>query len=311
MDNMVSVFAGKYIHSIKKVVFLYLLLPSFECFSQSFVNPNAEWNFETDVSALGYTQYTQWKYLNDTLIGTKTYQKVGRKLINIYTNSSFFSYTSTTYLFRNQGDSVYVSKNNGIDEYLLYDFTPVIGNSWDVLPLLNGSISSPTTPQFVQTIGWGDTLINGNSINWIEIISLNPDSLYFSGKIFNHFGRRQLLPSWDDGSLDPDLFLWKCYKDDIIGNITYTNCVDFETLNLDDLNNCQIKIISDQNNKCLFIDNYNCISKISIAIYDLMGRNICIFNDMFSNKVNLNIPNGLYICYIFNDKMKISKKFLW
>ena len=295
----------------KKSLFLFFQFLTIIGYSQSYINPNAEWNFETEIIDQGYTQYTQWKYLNDTVIGNKTYQIVGRKLTNLYSNSSTFSYTSNSYLYRTQGDSIYISKNYGIDEYLLYDFTPIIGNTWDVLPLLHGSLSSPTTSQYVQTVGWGDTLINGNTVHWIDIISLNPDSLYFSGKIFNHFGRRQLLPSWDDGALDHQLFLWKCYRDDIIGNITYTTCQDFETLNLNDVSKCYVNILPDPFNKRLNLENNNCISHFSIVIYDLMGRTVFKLSDVNTNQVNLFMPTGIYICIINGEKLNISKMFSW
>lgn len=285
---------------------------SLESQSQNFVNTGAEWNFKTIVSGAPYTAFTNWKYQNDTLIQGMTYQIIKKRTKNYnYFSSSIYEYSSGSFLLRSSGDSLFYSKSDSLNEHLLYDFTPSIGNTWDVSPFLEGLTSSPTTPQLVQTIAFGDTLINGNTVNWIDIISLNPDSLYFGSRIYNHMGSRNFFPFWDDGSIDTQISLWKCYRDDILDVISFSSCDDYETLGTENIKYFDLNLISDSKNKRLIIDKIEPLDINSLVVYDLMGRQVIYMDHIDSNQIDISLPSGIYICNLSVGNIKFSQKFLW
>jgi hypothetical protein len=284
----------------------------FDSQSQNFINPGAQWNFKTIVSGAPYTAFTNWKYQNDTLIQGLTYHVIKEKTKNFnYFSSSIFEYSSGSFLLRSSGDSLFYSNGDSLDEHLLYDFTPVVGNMWDVSPFFQDLDSAPTTPQYVQTSAFGDTVINGISVNWIEIISLNQDSLYFGNRIYNHMGNRLFFPYWSDGLIDSQGSFWNCYKDDIIGEVSYSVCNDYSTLGIENTNPIIVNLIPDALSNRLIINENSSKDLTSIAIYDMMGRKV-FFSEYFgSNQIELFLDSGIYICKMSIGESYYCSKFKW
>jgi len=293
---------------ISVIAFLSFL----ESQSQNFVNPGAEWKFRNIVDGASYTTFTNWKYQNDTIIQGLTYQIIKLKVKNLYYFPlHVYEYNATSFLLRSSGDSLFCSRIELFDEHLLYDFSPIIGNTWDVFPFLIGYTTPPTTPQFVQTIGFGDTIINGNTVNWIEIMSLNPDSLYFEGRIYNHFGKQYFFPLWNDSTIDVQGIHLECYNDDILGEISFSTCQDYETLGMEIINEFDFKLIADSKYNRLIIEKIDSFVINSLVIYDLIGRQVFTKKQFNNNQVELSLPSGIYICNITIGNMNYNQKFLW
>jgi len=280
--------------------------------AQTFINPGAEWNFKNTVSGGNYVRYEQWKYESDTVINNFNYNKINKRIKSVFSdNGPINSSVLQPFLFRSSGDSLIIANIDGNNERLLYDFTPLIGNTWEADPFLVGFTINPSSSQMIRTVNFGDTLINGYTVNWIEVESQNPDSLIFSGRIHNHFGMQQMFPFWDDGTLDIVPSFWQCYKDDLIGEIGLTPCIDFETLSLENIHNCNFKINTDEINNQLIISREKCQSEFTLFIFDLSGKLIISKAKIKTNAVELLIPKGLYICRIQSESNTFIQKFAW
>lgn len=280
--------------------------------SKIFVNPGAEWLYTGSIMG-GHTFYLQWKYEGDTLMNDFTYQKISCKQKNIWNGAGappILTIELDPFLFRSTGDSLLISEIDGSNEKLLYDFTPLIGNSWDVTSLINWYTVEPTSPLIAETIAFGDTIINGISVNWIEVENNNPDSLLFNGRFYNHFGHPQMFPFWIDGTLDIEPIYWRCYKDDVLGEINSSQCLNFETLSIPNLNEYEITIIPNYWEQKLEIEcNLSALKLVSITnlLGSIINENITISN----NHIDFNQPEGIYIITITSNELTYSQKFYW
>lgn len=300
-------------HFLKVILLLTILIGNYNSLqSQTFVNPGAEWLFRNPVSGGGFTRAIRWKYDGDVLIDTLSYQKISVQFKNIWHDGGPIGIINQDpFLFRSSGDSLFISEIDGSNENLLYDFTPTVGNSWEVTPLVNWYSVEPTSPLLIETISAGDTTINGLTVNWIEVESNNPDSLIFSGKIFNHFGREQLFPFWQDGTLDVSPTLCRCYRDDILDEIEFGPCFDYETLDIFDFEEFDISIHPQYLAKKIEIRlrNKNLLEMISIS--DLSGKLMTKSPRIETDYVEFNQTPGIYIITLKLNNLTYSEKFYW
>jgi hypothetical protein len=280
--------------------------------SQTFVNPGAEWLFRGTISG-GPTYYMRWKYEENVSIDTLIYQKISQERKNIWgvLGAPIVTINLDPFLFRSSGDSLFISEIDGSNEKLLYDFTPLIGNTWDATPLINWYTIEPTSPLFIETIGFGDTTINGIQVNWIEVESSNPDSLVFNGRIYNHYGKEQIAPFWNDGTLDIQPLAWSCYKDDLLGEINSSECFNYETLSTTHLDNPEIQIIPNYLNQKLEIKCYNINDLKLISLTDLSGKILTERLKIVDDYIEFNKPEGIYIINLKMNELTFSKKFYW
>jgi len=290
---------------------LFSLISLFS-YSQGYIKPGAEWNFRTPISGGGYTEFRRWKYENDTIVNNHNYQKISQLIKNVFGgNGPIPVIWLTPFLFRSSGDSLLIAEIDGTNEYLLYDFTPIIGNTWIANPFLHGFETDPTTIQLIETVDFGDTLINDITVNWIDVISQNPDSVEFSGRIYNHFGKNQIFPFWKDGTLDIVPLVWRCYKDDILGEVGQITCLDIETLGFDEINTNEHRVFALPSNNELFIESSIEVSNLSIEIFDLSGKLILSKAKISSNTVEFNAPSGIYICKLQSKERSYFNRVIW
>jgi hypothetical protein len=287
--------------------------------SQTFINPGAEWVFWNNVDGGGYTAYTSWKYTEDVTIDTLSYQKITISRRNSIPFVTGFpesgGYTELfnldPFLFRSSADSLFIAEIDGSNERLLYDLTPVIGNSWDVSPFITAVTVEPTSPLIIETIGFGDTLINGQNVNWVDVVSSNPDSLIFSGRIYNHFGKQQLFPAWNDGTLHNNPRMWRCYYDDILGPIGFSPCIDIETLAVNAIKEIEISVIPNYNSKQIKVLINNKYQLELISISDLSGRNVNFEYNEVNNSIQFTELSGVYVITAKFKDLIYTEKFLW
>lgn len=288
--------------------------------AQQFVNPGAEWMFWSNVDGGGYTAYTRWKYTSDTTINNLNYQKISVTMRNSIPYSPDFpdvsgGYTSlislNPFLFRSSGDSLFIANIDGSNEYLLYDFTPVVGNSWDASPLINWLTIEPTGPLIIETVAFGDTLINGQVVNWVEVESNNPDTLIFSGRIYNHFGKQQVFPHWEDGTLHNSPLTWKCYYDDLLGSIGISPCLNIETLSIQAVEESAISIIPNAEENRIEIQRKNVSRPAKITVCDIAGRRIVTYTNIDSDLIRFNQPVGIYVISFEYPEYVHFQKFFW
>jgi hypothetical protein len=297
-----------------KVVIFSLILMSNgnSLLSQTYVNPGAEWLFRNAVSGGNYTRAMRWKYEEDISIDTLSYQKISVQSKNLwYDGGPIGIINQDPFLFRSSGDSLFISEIDGSNENLLYDFTPIVGNSWDVTPLVNWHIVEPTSPLLIETIAFGDTIINGFTVNWIEVVNNNSDSLVFSGRIYNHFGKEQVFPFWFDGVLDAAPILWRCYRDDLLGEIEFSPCFDFETLGINDFEEFDISIKPKYLAKKIEISLRNKNSIEVISVTDLSGKLIINNSEIKTDFIEFNQTPGIYIITLKLNNLTYSEKFYW
>lgn len=292
---------------------LFLLTGNTLIKSQTFINPGAEWNFWNTVDGGGHVFYETWQYHEDVTIDSIIYHKIKGICRFYYPWSGNYSEIDTTisFLLRNSGDSVMISNIDGTNEKLLYDFKPLIGNTWEVSELIEWITVEPTSPLIVETIGYGDTIINGQIVNWVEIINNNPDSLLFTGKIFNHFGMQPFLPFWVDGTLHIRGKYWRCYSDDILGNIGYSPCIDIETLDLNKLPDNAPFISTNYYANQVQINWKNQNELEIMYLLDSMGRNIEMIKGQNNGCIELSVPSGIYFLTFRLNDLTYCRKFLW
>jgi hypothetical protein len=280
-------------------------------FSQTYVNPGAEWVFWGAISG-GPAFYRRWRYEEDITIDTLTYQKISVLQKNYWNDGGpIVTINHAPFLFRSSGDSLLKSEIDGSNERLLYDFTPVIGNSWDVTSLVSWWTVEPTSPLLIQTIAFGDTIINGVSVNWIEVESSNPDTLIFSGRIHNHFGKEQTFPFWNDGTLDTQPSVWKCYRDDLLGEIGYSPCVDVETIGIIDLEEINVSIKPKYFEKKIEITLKNKNELEMISISNIAGKIITVSTNLNFNSIEFDEPSGIYFITLKFRDLPYTEKFFW
>jgi hypothetical protein len=301
-------------NSFKLILLLLFLLTNSNLInSQTFINPGAEWNFWNTVDGGGHEFYESWQYREDVTIDSIIYHKIEGIYRYYYPWSGNYSEIGTTisFLLRNSGDSVMISDIDGTNEKLLYDFTPLIGNTWDVTELVEWTTIAPTSPLIVETIDFGDTIINGQIVNWVEVINNNPDSLGFNGKIFNHFGMQPFIPFWADGTLHIRGKYWKCYSDNVLGNIGYSPCIDIDILELNKLPDNDLFISTNYYANQIQI---NCKNKNELEIMyisDSMGRIIEIMKGLNNGYIELSVPSGIYFLTFRLNDLTYCEKFLW
>jgi hypothetical protein len=289
--------------------------------SQSFINPGAEWMFWSNVDGGGYTAYRRWKYTEDITIDTLSYQKISvtsRSSIpyspDFPDNSGGYTQlvTQTPFLFRCSGDSLFIAGIDGSNERLLYDFTPVIGNTWDASPFINLDIVEPTSPLIIETIAFGDTIINGQTVDWVEVVSSNPDSLIFNGRIFKHFGKQQVFPFWNDGiTLHHNPLTWECYSDDILGTIGFSPCIDIETLSINEIDENSISITPNFLAKNIAIGTKNRATLEIISVSNVSGKVLKFSTNLNSDTFDFNEPTGIYFITIKFQELIYTEKFFW
>jgi len=288
--------------------------------SQQYVNPGAEWVFWNNVDGGGYMAYRRWKYTEDITIDTLNYQKISVTSRNSIPYSPYFPdvsggytplVTQNPFLFRSSGDSLFIAEIDGSNERLLYDFTPVIGNTWDASPFIYWITIEPTSPLTIETTAFGDTIINGQTVNWVDVTTNNPDSLIFSGRIYYHFGKNQVFPFWDDRTLHNGPLTWKCYRDDILGSIGVYPCIDIETLDIEHLEDTDISLIPNYQTKSLEFLFKNKEEIEYWTIQNISGKVIATEKYCKTNSIEFDHPTGVYIITIKFFNYIYSEKFYW
>ena len=298
---------------MKRIITLFLLFISITTQGQVWVDHGATWYYDWS----GFLPaFDKIEYVGDTIIQSKNCQKLkttgykfapaqyGGDLINTYYG---FNFTHVS------GDTVFYLVNGSF--HILYNFGAHVGDRWDL-----GIDTNQTwcTHSLVEVQSTGSTLINGQSCEWISVITLPYSSAGLSGKIYKRFGAVDdyLFPTprnCDSAIVEWNDYNFSCFEDDsfTLYNVTNNDCDYLFHVGLDEIEPTDY-IVSIFPNP--FIDKITLqlpetLPDINLSIYDVYSRLVSTTNYSNTNIItlqNTNLPKGIYF-YRLTSKNFIVK----
>lgn len=292
------------------------------CFSSAFLSAQAfgtqgTWHYE--YRQFGYLYIYEISYEKDSIVKGKTYQALaatGTQYLQTGLNSSQTNAAPKRYfLLHTQNDTVYrLAKDSA--EYILYDFSAQMGDSWVIGPADTalGCSGLPT----VSVYSTGIDTVNGQTLKYWGVSSANSGAhlIYPAGFIYERIGflgasRFDLIfePTWTncDSSViaGPDPQLMRCYQDTVVGFINRmpwgSNCDSVPGVSLPEFEN---HVFSLYPNPAKGQVNLSSTDKQfdEIRLFNLAGQMLIKQKTEATNSISLshNLPQGYYTIIILH-----------
>jgi hypothetical protein len=301
--------------AMKKNFTLIAVLVSFLVQGQTWIDSGAKWYYYWSGNMPGFDKI---EYVGDTIVQNKNIQKLeitsymfaplelGGELINTWYNYQY-AYIS--------GDTVFYLVNDQF--HILYNFAAEIGESWNLGVDTNDFLCGPS---IVEVQSKGSSIIHGDTLEWISVITLPGSSVGLAGKIYKRFGATDdyLFPT--PRNCDPDMvieffdYTFSCFQDDTFPllNVTEKDCDYLLYTQLSEVEQPDkvVSIFPNPSSNKLTIQLLKPNKKInSIQIIDLQGRTLKSLNQREID--NSDLPNGIYFLWInFENNEKIIKKII-
>lgn len=300
---------------MKNITTLLIVLFSISVQGQIWIDNGATWHYDWSGTLPGFDRI---EYVGDTIIQDKTCQmlqissymftpiELGGELID--------SWTSQKYTYSN-GDTVFYLIND--DFHILYNFGAQVGDSWE-LGIDTNDFSCGQS--YVEVISTGNTEINGQISEWIQVTTLPNSSVGFEGKIYKRFGAigDYLFPT--PRNCDPDIVIdffiynFSCFQDDSfpLYNVTDKDCGYLLHLGVAEIQNTE-NIVSIFPNPASDIISIS-VSKpnyklTNVIVTDMQGR---ILKNVNQHKIDISdLPEGIYFIHIdFDNDIRIAERFI-
>lgn len=299
----------KYIYSLTAV------LVSFTIQGQTWIDSGAKWYYDWSGTFPGFDKI---EYVGDTIIQNQNVQKLeitsymfaplelGGALTNTWSGNQY------TYV---NGDTVFYFVNDQF--HVLYNFAAEIGDRWNLGVDTNDLLCGPS---LVEVQAKGSSIINGDTLDWISVITLPGSSVGLSGKIYKRFGATDdyLFPT--SRNCDPDMIIefftyaFSCFEDDTFPllNVTENACDYLLHTQISEVGRPDrvVSIFPNPSSNKLTIRLLRPDKKIkSIQVIDFHGR---IVNSFHQEEIDISdLTNGIYFLRInFENNEKIIERII-
>ncbi len=207
-------------------------------------------------------------------------------------------------------DTVFLYRHNKF--YILYDFSAISGESWEIPETYDSDCDSIGR---IKVISNGDTIINSEELRYIDVEPDSASEWSIQGQIIEKIGPVQsyMLP---EQYCIPDVYEGgplRCYQDDSFQYMTGIAPYCDYIVNLEELINDQLKIypnpaISSIVIECPIFKSYN------LRLISILGNSVSNYNGI-RNGMIINIEGllpGIYILYLTDNhsNIKIKKLFI-
>ncbi len=307
-----------------KIVLLSLIISlTITLNAQQWCSAGSVWHFNTSNPTFN-TTYTKHTYLYDTIVNSKTFNKIasethGNGVMGPINNYGNF-YTSL------QNNIVFFNSSNYGQTPLATDtlicFGPV-GSKWRVQP--NGGTSCEQS--YIEIIETGNSLVQGLNLNWYKINYKNyymfgtPNQYLQTGidTIFDRIGYKhlafQFLGHCADAT-DVGTSSLNCFSDNLISIKTVTTNCDLtsglEEFGLNEEN--EFSIYPNPANEILNVFSNDSITNpyiltISNRLGEVVSSNAVENTKQFTLKTN-NLRSGIYFITITQNNKQFSRKLI-
>jgi|LSQX01.2.fsa_nt_gb hypothetical protein len=290
---------------MKKFFTFITVLISLTIQGQTWIDHGAKWYYDWSGTLPGFDKI---EYVGDTIIQGKNCQKLeissymftplefGGELTN-----TWFDY-QYTYL---SGDTVFYLVNDQF--HILYNFGAQVGDTWNIGVDTNDFSCGQS---IVEVQSKGSTIINGETLEWISVITQPNSSVGLSGKIYKRFGAIDdyLFPK--PRNCDPDMvvdffiYRFSCFQDDTfpLYNVTDKDCDYLLHTKINEIKqpNKTVTIFPNPTKDILSIRLLKPDMKVnSMQIIDMQGKVLKVFNQ---NELNISsLSKGIYLIKIDFD----------
>jgi len=173
---------------MKKFLFLFLVVLSFDVNSQNFAPIGTQWHYTyANFSVFGYVEITS---VDDTIINGYECKKLSKfRETYDYLSNQYNDEDLGAEFVRSDEDKVYIYRNGLF--YTLYDFSAQIDETWDI-PYTYDVPEECDTIGTVKVINTGDTIIQGESLRYVVVESLENSAWQLYGMIIEKIGPVEL-----------------------------------------------------------------------------------------------------------------------
>lgn len=302
---------------MKKTLLLFLLLNGVYIWAQrEFAPIGATWYYSKVENFAGEEGYVKIVSERDTIIEGKPSRVLSQK----YYSASGDIIVRDNFFVHQNGDTIFYWIDNAFR--IQYNFSPTTS---DTMVIYSSELMCPkNTNHFgkIKVDKVSSTIINGIELKEILTSPVAGSVYQYPGSYIEIIGGRNGLYPIDTGcSSDafPTIGKLRCYSDSTIGlyqigkNIpcdTFFLITDIQKIK----NNSNIKVNYINSTSIeIILQDINLINKISVNIYDIMGKEI-YSSKIDKNFYNLNLsgkPNGIYLIQIRNnEKIFYNEKML-
>lgn len=284
----------------KKLLLIILLLITFgydKCNAQDWAPVGVQWYFSQSFFAQPGVTYVLIEATKDTTIQGKDCRKITGNF-NPCTWSEMYSYKSN--------DSVYFYHPNLNKFCLLYDFSPTVGDTWNIENIGNGN--DDTSKVYVDSID--QISISGNLLNVIYTHQTNTQesSFYFGGTIIENIGSiYSFSPSFS--FCDPVPGNLRCYIDSNIYHHIGPHDCDYSTVNSPKYIATKIGIYPNPSSHFIRITLAETVSG-NIEIINLAGQKV-LYRTFEASSLKINtrkLAEGVYVLNIIDNNSIIHSE---
>jgi hypothetical protein len=211
---------------MKRTIALFYIFFAVSLHGQTWIDQGAVWHYDWSGTLPGFDKI---EYVGDTLIQNKNCQKleITSYMFAPLDYSGELLSTSYKYQFTYQSnDTVFYLVNDQF--HILYDFGAKIGDKWSLGIDTN---EFDCGPSWVEVESAGSTVIGGDTLEWISVVTLPNSSVGLSGKIYKRFGAQEdyLFPTprnCDSAVIEWYVYRFSCFADDSfpVYNVTGKEC---------------------------------------------------------------------------------------
>jgi hypothetical protein len=279
------------------ILFTLLLSPIIST-AQSFAPIGSKWHyskFQDGVPPSIFTSYVKLESVKDTtIIGTSCKLIIG---------------SDSLYMYKDNSEKVFYYDNDSLRFCLLYDFSVMAGDSFELDCIADPTNSSKNLIVYVDSIS--QINING-TIKKMQYYRTddNLPGFRFFGWVIEDIGNYTFMfPTVQNGLIGP----LRCYEDDSLGLYTTNFALPCDYItNIEDIKG-ELKNIYVY--PTLVEDKINIINemnkKINLTITSILGKQELISYNLIDNEIDLSdIPLGIYFVTIFNEDNQFTTKII-
>lgn len=316
VDLVNSSFFNNLINNIMKFFLLIIIL----CFqfgskAQTWCTPNSVWYYNlqcSDGTCSGYFKHT---YLYDTIVNTKTYNKIATAMHSYggpMGPQHYYSYLYTLV----ENNVVYFNAQTPSQPSLAVDtliYFGSVGAKWRTMPTADVSCSKST----IEILNTGTSTIQSQNLNWWEVKCTNysagaPMPIITTDTIFERVGYKKIayqIPGYCFDGTDAGPRYFRCFSDNQLSISTTTlNCDYVTSVNTYPDLNSEITLYPNPTTGIVTINidsqNLNTIFEVHDVLGNLVSRECLSFKTQTFSISKLSA--GIYTYKVLNGKSIIK-----